>query len=154
MRKGASQFIVEDDLPDIKPQDECERLGQKLKKALKKQYVYRQSNVNFADSFCSSLWKSLFIAYGAPYGFAAILKFIQDLLAFAQPQLLRMILSYISTYQSARLWSADAPGKPHPLEGFCIAFIMFVASTAQTIILNQVHCVLFGAQLSPNFTLL
>ncbi|THU99163.1 multidrug resistance-associated ABC transporter [Dendrothele bispora CBS 962.96] len=121
MRKGASQYIVEDDLPDIRPQDECERLGQKLKNALKKH----------------SLWKSLFIAYGAPYGFAAILKFTQDMLAFLQPQLLRWILSYISMYQSARLWGADAPGKPHPLEGFCIAFIMFVASTAQTVILNQ-----------------
>ncbi|KAF5351595.1 hypothetical protein D9758_007166 [Tetrapyrgos nigripes] len=121
MRKGASQYVTEDDLPDIKQQDECERLGEKLKKALKKH----------------SLWKSLFIAYGAPYCSAAILKLIQDSLAFLQPQLLRWLLSYISLYQSARLWDAETPGKPHPLQGFCIAFIMFVASTAQTIILNQ-----------------
>lgn len=38
MRKGASQYISEADLPNVQPQDECDKLGQRLKDALKKQY--------------------------------------------------------------------------------------------------------------------
>ncbi|KAK7061124.1 hypothetical protein VNI00_000860 [Paramarasmius palmivorus] len=120
MKKGASQVVTEEDLPDVSPKDECENLEKRLQEALQKH----------------SLWKSLFIAYGGPYAFAALLKFIQDALAFLQPQLLRWLLAYISTYQSARLWSSDLQ-KPSPMEGFAIAALMLLASAAQTILLNQ-----------------
>ncbi|KAJ3872855.1 multidrug resistance-associated ABC transporter [Lentinula edodes] len=122
MRKGASQYISEADLPNVRPQDECDKLGQRLKDALKKH----------------SLWKSLFIAYGKPYAFAALLKLLSDCLSFSQPQLLRMLLAYISLYQSARFgpWSVDV-AKPDPLEGFMYAGLMFVVSTSQTVVLNQ-----------------
>ncbi|KAJ4473750.1 metal resistance protein YCF1 [Lentinula aciculospora] len=122
MRKGASQYISEADLPNVKPQDECDNLGHRLKDALK----------------THSLWKSLFIAYGKTYAFAALLKLLSDCLSFSQPQLLRMLLSYISAYQSSRLgpWNVET-AKPHPLEGFVYAALMFVASTGQTVILNQ-----------------
>ena len=49
-----------------------------------------------------NLYLALFSAYGAPYAFAAFLKIIQDCLAFLQPQLLRWLLYYVSTYQAAR----------------------------------------------------
>ncbi|EEB93360.1 hypothetical protein MPER_07992, partial [Moniliophthora perniciosa FA553] len=113
---------MEEDLPDVSPQDECENLEKRLQEALQKH----------------SLWKALFIAYGGPYAFAAFLKFIQDALAFLQPQLLRWLLAYISSYQSARLgfWDTNSP-KPNPVEGFAIAFLMLLASSAQTILLNQ-----------------
>ncbi|KAI3619753.1 metal resistance protein ycf1 [Moniliophthora roreri] len=122
MKKGASQIIVEEDLPDVSPKDECENLEKRLQEALQKH----------------SLWKALFIAYGGPYAFAAFLKFIQDALAFLQPQLLRWLLAYISSYQSARLgfWDTDSP-KPNPMEGFAIAILMLLVSSAQTILLNQ-----------------
>jgi len=84
---------------------------------------------------CSTLWKALFIAYGGPYAVAAALKVLQDLLAFLQPQLLRLLLSYISVYQSTRL---VPDRKPSDLEGFALALIMFIASVIQTICLNQV----------------
>lgn len=85
---------------------------------------------------CSALWKALFIAYGGPYAAAAALKVLQDLLAFLQPQLLRLLLSYISVYQSTRF---VPDRKPSDLEGFAIALIMFIASIIQTICLNQVR---------------
>jgi ATP-binding cassette subfamily C (CFTR/MRP) protein 1 len=96
--------------------------------------IYRRS---------SSLWTSLFAAYGGPYLFAAGLKVIQDLLAFLQPQLLRLLLAYISAYQTSRNDRDDvlrgreilsSPG----VKGFAISFIMFAASVMQSIILNQV----------------
>lgn len=61
---------------------------------------------------------------------------MQDLLAFLQPQLLRLLLSYISRYQGARF--SPIGDKPSSLEGFAIAAIMFIASITQTICLNQV----------------
>ncbi|KAF8159727.1 multidrug resistance-associated ABC transporter [Crassisporium funariophilum] len=118
MRKGAVQFITEEDLPPLKTSDESVNLGDDLKRALQKH----------------TLWKALFVAYGGPYAVAAALKIIQDLLAFLQPQLLRWLLVYISLYQGSR-FSPDA--RPSKLEGFAISILMFVASVVQTICLNQ-----------------
>ncbi|KAI0763773.1 metal resistance protein YCF1 [Trametes elegans] len=119
MKKGASEYITEDDLPALVPQDESGALGDRLKSAMEKH---------------SSLWAALFVAYGGPYVFALGLKIIQDCLAFLQPQLLRWLLSYISTYQTARASDRDPPT---PIEGFAIAAIMFGASLVQTVILHQ-----------------
>lgn len=65
------------------------------------------------------------------------------MLAFLQPQLLRLLLSYIARYQSARPSSSPpASGAPNALEGFSIAVLMFVASLMQTVVLHQYfqHC--------------
>lgn len=62
------------------------------------------------------------------------MKLVQDALAFLQPQLLRWLLAYISTYQSSRFSGTDSPS---PIEGFAIATIMFLASIVQTVILHQ-----------------
>ncbi|KDR65747.1 hypothetical protein GALMADRAFT_232908 [Galerina marginata CBS 339.88] len=118
MKIGATRVLTEDDLPPLRTFDESANLGQDLKKAMEKY----------------PLWKALFVAYGGPYAVAAGLKVMQDLLAFLQPQLLRMLLAYISLYQSARF---HPERKPSDLEGFAIAIVMFVASVIQTICLNQ-----------------
>ncbi|KAI0725334.1 metal resistance protein YCF1 [Fomitopsis betulina] len=119
MKKGAKAYLTEDDLPSLVPKDEAAKLGLKLQKAIQKH---------------KGLWTSLFVAYGGPYAFAAFLKLIQDCLAFLQPQLLRLLLAYISEHQSARAAGRD---RPSALEGFAIAVIMFIASVVQTIILHQ-----------------
>ena len=92
-----------------------------------------------SQPYSKGLWTSLFVAYGGPYAFAAFLKLIQDCLAFLQPQLLRLLLAYISEYQSTR---ASGGERPSELEGFAIAVVMFSASVVQTIILHQV-CSIF-----------
>ena len=78
-------------------------------------------------------------AYGGPFIFALCLKMVQDCLAFLQPQLLRLLLSFITDYQDAR--EGLLGERPTPLIGFSYAFLMFVASMVQTIILHQVYCV-------------
>ena len=86
-----------------------------------------------------NLYLALFSAYGAPYAFAAFLKIIQDCLAFLQPQLLRWLLYYVSTYQAAREGQEHGgPPPPSPLQGFSIAALMFIAAVIQTFILHQV----------------
>lgn len=136
MKKGATEFITENDLPGLVPSDEATALGSRLTKAMEKQCVpaFRQAFSHSSFQCSSSLWVALFVAYGGPYAFALGLKIIQDSLAYLQPQLLRWLLSYISTYQSSRV-SDDGPTT---IEGFAIAVIMFMASVAQTIILHQV----------------
>ncbi|RDX54318.1 metal resistance protein YCF1 [Lentinus brumalis] len=124
MKKGATEYITENDLPGLRPKDEAAELGNRLKKGMERH---------------SSLWMALFVAYGGPYAFALVLKIIQDSLAFLQPQLLRWLLSYIASYQSSRYSGSEEHGA---IEGFSIAAIMFGASIIQTIILHQYfqHC--------------
>ena len=81
---------------------------------------------------------ALFASYGGPLAFAACLKLIQDCLAFLQPQLLRLFLSFISSYQSARLSGMSEHLAPSAVEGFSIATLMFLAAITQSIILHQV----------------
>ncbi|KAF7309660.1 hypothetical protein MIND_00337100 [Mycena indigotica] len=118
LAQGSSHYITEDDLPSLIPTDESEVLGHRLEAYLSKQY---------------GVWSSLFLAYGGPFAVAVVLKTFQDSLAFAQPQLLRLLLAYISRYQSLRF---SEGGRPNILEGFSYAVIMFVASVAQTVLLN------------------
>ncbi|KAF5362251.1 hypothetical protein D9756_002523 [Leucocoprinus leucothites] len=119
MKKGVKQYISERDLPALLSEDESENLGRDLENAMAKH----------------ALWKALFIAYGGPYAVAGGLKFVHDCLAFLQPQLLRLLLAYISAYQSARF--GPGGGRPSDLQGFAIAVIMFVASMAQTAFVHQ-----------------
>ncbi|KAI9464554.1 P-loop containing nucleoside triphosphate hydrolase protein [Lactarius psammicola] len=115
IKKGARQFVTEDDLPELVPEDEASKLGQSLQRSMKDH---------------KSLWMALFVSYGGPFAVAACLKILQDCLSFLQPQLLRLFLSFISAYQSARLSDTSNLG-PSPLEGFSIATVMF------SIILHQ-----------------
>ena len=78
-----------------------------------------------------SLWMAMFVSYGGPFVFAACLKMLQDCLAFLQPQLLRLFLSFISAYQSTRLHGLSDELAPSPLEGLSIATFMFLAAVVQ-----------------------
>ncbi|OCH89274.1 hypothetical protein OBBRIDRAFT_804843 [Obba rivulosa] len=86
--------VGSDDKGSLVPQDEAANLGRKLQWALSRH---------------SSLWKAPLLAYRGPCAFAAFLKFIQDCLAFLQPQLLCWLLAYISEYQSARYSGGATP---------------------------------------------
>ncbi|KAI0313275.1 P-loop containing nucleoside triphosphate hydrolase protein [Amylostereum chailletii] len=119
LRKGASTVITEDDLPSLLKKDEAAKLGEDLASAMKKH---------------KSLTISLFAAYGGPYGVAACLKFIQDSLAFLQPQLLRVFLAFIAQYQYAHLNGTQGPS---PYKGFAIAIIMFIAAMIQSVVMHQ-----------------
>lgn len=138
MKKGATEYITENDLPGLRPKDEAAELGNRLKNGMEKQYVSCTLDqcASLMLRYSSSLWMALFVAYGGPYAFALGLKLIQDSLAFLQPQLLRWLLSYIASYQSSRYSGSEDHSA---VEGFSIAAIMFGASIVQTIILHQVR---------------
>ena len=52
VKKGAIQFITEDDLPPLKPTDESVNLGDDLKQALKNQYVYLSLLETISPNVC------------------------------------------------------------------------------------------------------
>jgi ATP-binding cassette subfamily C (CFTR/MRP) protein 1 len=88
-------------------------------------------------AYCSllhswALWRAIAHAYGRPYAGAAALKLLQDLLAFAQPQFLRLLLAYITAYQT--------DNKLTKFQGFALTALMFIAALIQTAILHQVRC--------------
>ncbi|KZV64400.1 P-loop containing nucleoside triphosphate hydrolase protein [Peniophora sp. CONT] len=117
MRLGAKRPITEADLPSLLEHDEAERLGDNLEQQMKKHGVII----------------SLFRAYGGPYGAAAIIKIIHDVLAFMQPQLLRLFLAYIASYQAYH----DTPSSPSIIQGFTIVVLMFIAGITQSIMQHQ-----------------
>jgi ATP-binding cassette, subfamily C (CFTR/MRP), member 1 len=61
-------------------------------------------------------------AYGRPFAVAAMFKLLQDCMAYLQPQLLRIFLAYIATYQSYYVTAKS--GGPTAIEGFAIVIVM------------------------------
>jgi ATP-binding cassette, subfamily C (CFTR/MRP), member 1 len=123
MKLGAKRPLEEEDVYLLGTEDQAEVLTEKLERATEKH---------------SSLWVALGAAYGSTYAEAAVLKVIQDILAFAQPQFLRWFLAYISLYQAAISRPTGNPDGPSPLKGFAIVAGMFICAMVQTIVLHQV----------------
>ncbi|KAG8965978.1 hypothetical protein FRC03_012713 [Tulasnella sp. 419] len=119
MKTGASRYITEEDMDALLPEDESKELGDRLQR--------HWNNQKVKSSW--ALWKALALSYGGSYALAAGLKVLQDILAFVQPQLLRILLAYISSY---KVNSASTP-----MEGVAIACLMFISALIQTAILHQ-----------------
>jgi ATP-binding cassette, subfamily C (CFTR/MRP), member 1 len=109
--------------------------------------------------FSSSFGRALIIAYGGNYGISILCRLVADLFTFAQPQLLRLLLNYISAYQIAAarasesmwLWPSAseelsqlaATTKPPVIIGFTFVALMFLSSCATSMFQNQVCNSLF-----------
>jgi len=76
-----------------------------------------------------SLWIAMGKAFGAPYALGAAFKVVQDMLAFVQPQLLRILIAFVASYKT------DTPQPA--IKGLSIAALMFLTSVVQTISLHQ-----------------
>jgi ATP-binding cassette, subfamily C (CFTR/MRP), member 1 len=84
-------------------------------------------------------------AYGRTYAIAAIFKMSQDILAFVQPQLLRMLLAYVNNFDRET---------SSPVKGFAIALTMFLVSVTQTSLIHQYfqRCFEFGMRTKSGVT--
>ncbi|KAF9518525.1 hypothetical protein BS47DRAFT_1388932 [Hydnum rufescens UP504] len=133
MRLGSERYIVQDDLNNLLPEDSSGYLGERLQHYWEKE-MQRKGG--------PSLWRALAYSYGGPFALAAILKIFTDLLAFAQPQFLHMLLSFILEYQRGK---ENTSG----IRGFAISLLMFVAAIAQSAILHQYFqlCFLTGSRI-------
>lgn len=120
MRKGFFQYLTELDLPFL-PQT------LKAKHTSAEFYKYWKSQAE--PSLVSTLYK----AFGFPFLLGGLFKGLQDVLAFAQPQLLRLLIRFVNDYSES-----VKKGEPLPLtRGFMIAGAMFIVSVTQTACLHQ-----------------
>lgn len=76
-----------------------------------------------------SLKIAIFQAYGKPYFVAGCLKGLYDMLSFLQPQILRLLLNWVSSYKTLN----PMP----PVAGYGIAILMFITANVATATLHQ-----------------
>ncbi|CAG8043220.1 unnamed protein product [Penicillium salamii] len=119
MKYGYTNYLTQDDLWNLRRRDTTRVTGDDLKASWEEQLKTKKP----------SLWIALFKAFGGPYVRGAIIKSGSDMLAFVQPQLLRLLISFIESYRR--------PDPQPVIRGVAIALSMFVVSVCQTSFLHQ-----------------
>ncbi|PNS15381.1 Metal resistance protein YCF1 [Sphaceloma murrayae] len=119
MKFGYKNFLTQDDLWNLRRADTTKSTYDKFEKAWAQELEKKKP----------SLWIAMFKGFGGPYLLGAIIKTGSDVLAFVQPQLLRLLISFVDSYRT------DNPQTP--IRGFAIALAMFVVSVSQTAFLHQ-----------------
>ncbi|KAK2749837.1 hypothetical protein FQN57_005251 [Myotisia sp. PD_48] len=119
MKYGYKNFLTQDDLWNLRHRDTTSCTGDQLQEAWTEELKTKKP----------SLWRALFKAFSAPYFRGAFIKCFSDILAFVQPQLLRLLIGFVESYRTET---------PQPaIRGVSIALGMFVVSVAQTTCLHQ-----------------
>lgn len=116
MKFGYKEFLTEEDLWGLAHSDRTATTGEQFEKAWQYELEHRER---------PSLWIAMFKAYGGPYMLATVFKVFNDLSAFAQPQLLRYLITFVDSYSEGK--------EPRPvIQGAAIAIAMFLVATLQT----------------------
>ncbi|EAW12826.1 ATP-binding cassette glutathione S-conjugate transporter YCF1 [Aspergillus clavatus NRRL 1] len=119
MKFGYKNYLTQDDLWNIRRRDTTRDTGNTLEEKWAQELKKSKP----------SLWLALIRAFGAPYFRGAIIKCGSDVLAFAQPQLLRLLIRFVDSYRTE---------EPQPvIRGVAIALMMFLVSVTQTLCLHQ-----------------
>ncbi|KAI4607263.1 hypothetical protein J4E83_009719 [Alternaria metachromatica] len=122
MKQGYKTFLTQDSLWNLRKRDTTRNTSQTFEDAWKYEMEKKRP----------SLWLAMFRSFGGPYFRGAAIKTISDVLNFAQPQLLRLLITFVDSYR------ANYPGEPQPLiRGAAIALAMFAVSVSQTACLHQ-----------------
>ncbi|KAI5849407.1 P-loop containing nucleoside triphosphate hydrolase protein [Morchella snyderi] len=120
MKEGYSKFLTEDDLWSLRKSDSTLTTSDDFNQAWETQLQKENP----------SIWIALFTAFGGPYFKGALFKVVHDIFAFVQPQLLRLVISFVASYNFGN--------DPQPLaRGIAIAAAMFATSLIQTVALHQ-----------------
>jgi ATP-binding cassette subfamily C (CFTR/MRP) protein 1 len=119
MKYGYKHFLTQDDLWNLRRRDSTKETSIEFENAwtieMKKKHP--------------SLWIAMFRAFGMPYLRGSIFKSFSDVLQFIQPQLLRLLISWVSSHDT---------NHPQPkIRGAAIALAMFFVSITQTASLHQ-----------------
>ncbi|KAH6590482.1 hypothetical protein BASA61_005241 [Batrachochytrium salamandrivorans] len=96
------------------------------------------------DDLCPSLLRAVASAFGPVFLSSAIFKGCQDILGFIQPQFLRQMMEFASSY------SPESNMPPVPINrGFIIAFCMLGIALLQTVLLHQYFhvCLITGMRI-------
>ncbi|KAL8744893.1 MAG: hypothetical protein Q9190_002918 [Brigantiaea leucoxantha] len=120
MKYGYREFLTQDDMWNLRKRDTARATGSALQDTWSDELEKKHP----------SLWIALLRSFGGPYFRATMIKTLSDGLAFIQPQLLRMLISFVDSYRG---------GNPHQpvIRGAAIALAMFAVSVSQTVCLHQ-----------------
>lgn len=121
MKYGYKAFLTQDDLWNLRKRDTTKVTGAALEDAWTIELEKKRP----------SLWIALFRGFGGPYYRGSVIKTFSDTLSFVQPQLLRLLISFVDSYRH---------GNPHPqpvIRGAAISLAMFAVSVVQTALLHQ-----------------
>ncbi|KAF2435180.1 putative ABC metal ion transporter [Tothia fuscella] len=119
MKQGYKTYLTEDDLWDL-PERNTSRVN------ADKFSVKWRSELRKSDP---GIWTTIFSCWGKTYLCHVPIKLGADTLGYVQPQLLRMLITFIQSYQT------DTPDPA--LRGFLIASSMFAVSLSQSLCNNQ-----------------
>ncbi|KAI4095607.1 MAG: hypothetical protein LQ344_001538 [Seirophora lacunosa] len=120
MKYGYKDFLTQDDLWNLRKRDATKATGEALRDAWDVELEKKRP----------SLWIALFRAFGGPYFRGTLIKTLSDSLSFVQPQLLRLLISFVDSYRTSQ--------EPQPaIRGAAIALAMFAVSVSQTVCLHQ-----------------
>ncbi|KAF2181672.1 multidrug resistance-associated protein 1 [Zopfia rhizophila CBS 207.26] len=119
MKHGYKAFLTQDDLWNLRKRDTTKATATSFEKA----WGYETEKKH------PSLWLAMFRAFGGPYFRGALIKTGSDVLYFVQPQLLRLLITFVDSYRT---------DNPQPVvRGAAIALAMFAVSISQTVCLHQ-----------------
>ncbi|EXJ83852.1 hypothetical protein A1O1_07480 [Capronia coronata CBS 617.96] len=120
MKFGYSHYLTQDDLWNLRHRDTTKVTGDMLQEAWQDELEKKKP----------SLWIALGRAFGGPYVLASMAKIVSDCLAFVQPQLLRLLITFVDSYRPGRERQPE-------IRGIAIALAMFATSVCQTAALHQ-----------------
>ncbi|PHH83725.1 hypothetical protein CDD82_3799 [Ophiocordyceps australis] len=122
MRYGYKVFLTESDLWALAKPDQTRNTGDAFEEAWSSELKRRPKS--------PSLWLVLFRAYGGPYIVAGLFKIFNDAAQYIQPQLLRLLITFVSSYNDQ--------DSPQPvIQGASIALAMFACAVLQTTMVHQ-----------------
>ncbi len=121
MKYGYKQFLTQDDLWNLRTRDSTKITGEVLQEVWADELEKKRP----------SLWLALFRGFGGPYFRGTVIKTLSDALSFVQPQLLRLLISFIDSYRG------DGREPQPVIRGVAIAIAMFLVSVSQTVCLHQ-----------------
>ena len=121
MKYGYRQFLTHDDLWNLRTRDSTKVTGKALEEVWADELEKKRP----------SLWLALFRGFGGPYFRGTVIKTLSDALSFVQPQLLRLLISFIGSYRG------DGRERQPIIRGAAIAIAMFLVSVSQTVCLHQ-----------------
>lgn len=120
MKYGYKEFLTQDDLWNLRKRDTTRATAGTFEESWAIELEKKKPN----------LWIALFRSFGGPYFRGAVIKTGSDCLAFVQPQLLRLLITFVDSYRPGR--------EPQPpAKGAAIALAMFAVSVGQTAFLHQ-----------------
>jgi ATP-binding cassette subfamily C (CFTR/MRP) protein 1 len=120
MKHGYKKYLTEDDLWNLAKRDTTKATGSTFLEA----WEYEVENKKNP-----SLWMAIFRSFSGPYFRGALFKTVSDTLAFVQPQLLKLLIRFVKSYETE---------SPEPvIRGAAIALAMFAVSVGQTMALHQ-----------------